>query len=216
MRQRHKPWAVPYLESIPQYVLSLTPATEAIDVPDSFSCFALEIGVGKGDFIIEMAQKNPACFYYGVELQASVLALALQKATSLHLANVRFIWGNAQRLQTLFPSLFFESIYLNFSDPWPKKRHEKRRLTSSFFLQQYYSLLTTKGRIYVKTDNTDFFDYSLSQFLPPRWTIIQQESPYRWIEERDAPTEYELRFRASGKPIHRLIVQKEELHDEIK
>jgi tRNA (guanine-N7-)-methyltransferase len=216
MRQRHKPWALPYLEEHANLVGIPSHDDSIIPLPPHFDTFGLEIGVGKGDFIISMAQKNPNMFFFGIELQPSVLVLAVQKAVECGLSNLYFLLGNANEILTRFPEGQVSNIYLNFSDPWPKKRHEKRRLTSPLFLKQYEHLLQPSGQIIFKSDNYDFYRYTMEQLMNPPWHILESQSPYAKIEEQDAMTEYEMRFRSLGKSIHRLVIIKEDQFDGIK
>lgn len=213
MRQRHKPWAIPYLEEHANLVWRFSQEAPPLLFPTIYEAIGMEIGVGKGDFIISMAQKNPNMFFFGIELQPSVLVLAVQKAVEYGLTNLYFLCGNASDILSHFPQEKIATIYLNFSDPWPKKRHEKRRLTSSSFLQYYHQLLIKRGQILFKSDNFELYRYTMEQVMNHSWHILQAQSPYETLEANDAMTEYEMRFRSLGKPIHRLVIMKEEFVD---
>ena len=118
----------------------------------------LEIGCGKGDFVKGMAEKNPDVNFIAVEKATDIIVLALEKIKKSELENVRFINCDAINLTEIFPEHFFDTIYINFPDPWPKKRHAKRRLTSKTFLDIFKILLTKNGSIHFKTDNRPLFD----------------------------------------------------------
>ena len=127
MRQRNRKWAQPYLDANLKYMIRDFPVTEHLflnDLP-----IHIEIGTGKGDFIVEMAKKNPNVNFIGIEMQTSVIALAVQKAEKEGLENIKFLVMDARLLTEKFTGIRFDRIYLNFSDPWPKARHEKRRFT---------------------------------------------------------------------------------------
>src|SRR5690606_4537879 len=124
----------------------------------------LEVGTGKGKFITEMAKLHPHINFIGVELYDSVIVSALKKLLETELPNVKLLQVNAKDLRNFFAKGEVSRIYLNFSDPWPKKRHEKRRLTHKNFLEIYEDILIDKGEIHLKTDNQAFFEYSLLSF----------------------------------------------------
>ena len=123
----------------------------------------LEIGMGKGRFLMDMAARHPDIQYIGVERYTSVLLRAVQKMDELKLPNVHFICEDAARLPEVFAQAEIDRIYLNFSDPWPKDRHAKRRLTSHQFLERYDQFLAPGGRLEFKTDNQDLFTFSLEE-----------------------------------------------------
>ncbi len=151
----------------------------------------IEIGMGKGQFITSLAQKNPGINYIGIELYESVLIRAVTKREAIgECPNLIFLRYGAEHLEGVFAPGEVERIYLNFSDPWPKERHAKRRLTSKEFLLRYVKFLQSTGRIEFKTDNRALFDFSLNQAEDMEGNIM---------------TEYEERFSALGNPIHRLV-----------
>ena len=121
----------------------------------------LEIGMGKGDFIIEHAKTNPNVNYIGLEKFPSVLIQAADKLGDTHLDNLYLLLVDAATLEEIFEENEIDKIYLNFSDPWPKARHAKRRLTSSSFLKSYQKILKEKGLVEFKTDNRELFEYSV-------------------------------------------------------
>ena len=124
----------------------------------------LEIGCGKGDFVKGMAENNPDVNFIAVEKATDIIVLALEKINNAKLNNVRFINCDAELLPEYFNREMFDTIYINFCDPWPKKRHAKRRLTSPYFLELFKKILTSDGSIHFKTDNRPLFDYSLETF----------------------------------------------------
>ena len=166
----------------------------------------LEIGMGKGKFLMELADRNPNIYYIGIEKFSSVLVRALEKMEEDPLDNVRFLRMDAEYIEQIFAPGEVDRIYLNFSDPWPKERHVKRRLTSRQFLERYSHILSEEGRIIFKTDNKDLFQFSLESVQENGWeleisTLDLHHSEYA---EGNIMTEYEERFSAQGKPIFML------------
>ncbi|MCQ2421967.1 MAG: tRNA (guanosine(46)-N7)-methyltransferase TrmB [Lachnospiraceae bacterium] len=166
----------------------------------------IEIGMGKGQFIMALAAANPDINYLGIEKYSSVLLRALEKQAELQLPNLRFIRLDAEYATDVFDREEIHRIYLNFSDPWPKDRHAHRRLTSDRFLARYTEFLRSDGYIAFKTDNRELFDFSVETAEQCGWelsavTYDLHHSPY---EEGNFHTEYEDRFSALGKPICRL------------
>ena len=169
----------------------------------------IEIGMGKGKFIMELAAQNPDVNYVGIERYSSVLLRGLQKREQLELSNIYFIRLDALELAEVFEAGEVERIYLNFSDPWPKDRHAKRRLTSPAFLSVYEKILSDQGQIEFKTDNQDLFAYSLESIPSAGWTITEytrdlHNSP---MVLGNVMTEYETKFSSLGKPICKLIAR---------
>lgn len=205
MRQRNRKWAQPYLDSNLKYMIRDFPVTEKLFGNEN--PVHVEIGTGKGDFIVEMAKKNPNVNFIGIEMQSSVIALAVQKAEKEELGNIKFLVMDARLLAEKFTGIRFNRIYLNFSDPWPKARHEKRRLTSQKFLLTYKTFLTGDGEVWFKTDNKGLYEYSYVSFGENHWNIIENDSNYQ-IKEEDAMSEYEKKFRALSQPIYRIKVKK--------
>jgi tRNA (guanine-N7-)-methyltransferase len=167
----------------------------------------VELGTGKGRFITTLAEQNPDINYIGVELYEEVLISAVRKAESKGLRNIAFLWINITDLQEYFAHEEVSRFYLNFSDPWPKKRHAKRRLTDSGFLLKYKELLHTDGEIQLKTDNEPLFEYSLNQFAQELFllrdiTFHLHESEYA---QGNVMTEYEAKFVEKGMRIYRCV-----------
>ena len=167
----------------------------------------IEVGMGKGRFIMELAQQNPDINYIGIERYSSVLLRGLQKRAQLELNNIYFMCIDAKNMADYFAPGEVDKIYLNFSDPWPKDRHAKRRLTSTRFLERYDNILTPEGRVMFKTDNKDLFDFSLEQVEEAGWILESHTYDLHHSEynEGNVMTEYEEKFSAKGNPICRLV-----------
>ena len=170
----------------------------------------LEIGMGKGKFILENALQNTDINYIGIEKYDSVLVRAIQKTNQFDLNNLKLIKLDALNLSTIFDKEI-DLIYLNFSDPWPKDRHAKRRLTSQAFLARYDRILEPAGHIEFKTDNQDLFTFSLEQVEPAGWKLdactrdLHHDAE---LNEGNVMTEYEEKFSSAGNPICKMIVSR--------
>ena len=170
----------------------------------------IEVGMGKGKFIMELAQNHPEINYIGIERYSSVLLRALQKREELELSNIWFLCVDAKELTEVFEEQEINKIYLNFSDPWPKDRHAKRRLTSPEFMAVYDKVLAEDGRVEFKTDNRGLFEYSLESIPAAGWQIEEKtfdlhNSP---MAEGNVMTEYETKFVAKGNAICKLIAKR--------
>ncbi len=163
----------------------------------------IEIGTGKGKFIIENAIKNPNVNYIGIEKYDTPLVNAVKMLDNLGLNNLKLICFDASNIDEIFDSEI-DKIYLNFSDPWPKKRHEKRRLSSSLFLSKYDKLFKGEKRIQMKTDNDDLYEYSLISFEENGYEIVKTDTNYK----DTITTEYEDKFIKKGKNINYIYVVK--------
>lgn len=168
----------------------------------------IEVGMGKGKFIMELARQNPDINYIGIEKYSSVLVRALEKRPELEQDNLLFIRMDAEYIADAFEKDEISRIYLNFSDPWPKDRHAKRRLTSKQFLARYDKFLVPDGRVIFKTDNRDLFDFSLEQVEEAGWILENHTFDLHHSEylEGNVMTEYESKFVAEGKPINRMVI----------
>ncbi len=167
----------------------------------------IEIGMGKGRFIMDMARLNPEINFVGIEKFSSVLVRAIEKQNEEKLPNLFFIRMEAEYIENVFEKGEVDYIYLNFSDPWPKDRHAKRRLTSVQFLSKYINILAEGGGVTFKTDNRPLFDFSLEQIDEAGWvkdnvTFDLHNSEYA---EGNVMTEYEQRFSDMGNPICRVV-----------
>lgn len=171
----------------------------------------IEIGMGKGQFIHQLALENPEINYIGIEMYSSVLYRALEKRMETDLDNLYFLRFDAKYLCNIFAPNEVSRIYLNFSDPWPKDRHAKRRLTSDGFLTIYDQILDVSGFIQFKTDNRDLFDFSVETVnSSPLWKIdeITYDLHHSEFLPGNIMTEYENRFVAEGKPICRYVISR--------
>ncbi|BBF44582.1 tRNA (guanine46-N7-)-methyltransferase [Lachnospiraceae bacterium KM106-2] len=167
----------------------------------------IEVGMGKGQFITELARRNPDINYVGIEKFSSVLIRALEKRPELETNNLIFIRMDAENITEVFDKDEVSQIYLNFSDPWPKDRHAKRRLTSRQFFARYNQILVADGRVIFKTDNRELFDFSLEEVVEAGWILENHTFDLHHSEynEGNVMTEYEEKFSGEGKPINRLV-----------
>jgi tRNA (guanine-N7-)-methyltransferase len=210
MRLRNKPWAKEKLLEYPQYVVH-EPEQHRGKWSELFASgqfLHIEIGTGKGRFITEMARANPGINYIGIELQESVIVSALDRLIEVGLPNCKLMNVDAAELGKYFAAGDVDRVYLNFSDPWPKTRHEKRRLTYKSFLSVYEEILVDNGEIHFKTDNQGLFEYSLMSFshyglLLKFVSLDLHDSPF----EGNIMTEYEEKFSSKGNRIYRCEVQ---------
>ena len=167
----------------------------------------LEIGMGKGDFIIEKAKQNPNINFIGLEKQASVLIRALEKQEVLKLENLYFLNKDAKDINEIFEKEI-DTLYLNFSDPWPKERHAKRRLTSDVFLEKYETIFKDIKHIEMKTDNKRLFEYSIKTLTNNNYKIIDIRLNLREDDIDNIETEYDRKFSSKGYPIYKIEVSK--------
>lgn len=166
----------------------------------------LEIGCGKGDFMVELARRNPHINYIALEKEKDVIVIALEKAAAAGIENVTYCNSYAENLTDFFEKDEIQRVYLNFSDPWKKSRHAKRRLTSEKFLISYREILPDDGSIFFKTDNRPLFDFSLEQFplCGFRLENVTFDLHNSEFAADNIMTEYERNFSAKGFPINRL------------
>ena len=164
----------------------------------------IEIGMGKGRFIRQMAALHPDINYLGIEIYESVMQKAIERLGDKP-DHLFFLCMNAEILEEVFAPGEVERIYLNFSDPWPKVRHEHRRLTSPRFMAIYDKVLASDGTVEFKTDNEGLFDYSLEAIPQAGWQIIWQTRDLHALDIDNVETEYEEKFSAKGNPIYKLI-----------
>lgn len=204
MRVKYKQWAVDYLDEHPEVAL------EKVDVSDVFFLIPdmrLEIGSGKGEFIIQMAKKYPNVHFLAVEVVRTVAGILTKRIVDENIDNVKVFAHDVETLFEMIPDGFFNKIYLNFSDPWPKKRHEKRRLTHHRFLEQYHHILSKKGEVIFKTDNVDLYHFSLEEVEQSEFKIVSMTEDYVFDSENDAMSEYEAKFRGLGNKICRMVLK---------
>ncbi|WP_163653410.1 tRNA (guanosine(46)-N7)-methyltransferase TrmB [Listeria sp. PSOL-1] len=207
MRVKHKPWAKDKLLAHPEICVQNPTELKGNwhTVFGNHHPIHIEIGSGKGQFISGMAKQNERINYIGIEVVESVLVLALDKALAADVKNLRLLAVDGGNLTDYFSPDEIERIYLNFSDPWPKKRHTKRRLTNPRFLTIYQHLLPQSGEIHFKTDNRGLFEYTLQAFseyglLLQYVSLDLHQSQF----EDNIMTEYEEKFSKQGYPIYRL------------
>ena len=170
----------------------------------------IEVGMGKGRFITQLAINNPDINYIGIEKYSSVLVRAIEKRNELDIDNLFFIRMDAEELCDTFDEYEISKIYLNFSDPWPKDRHAKRRLTSKEFFGRYNYILKKDGVVEFKTDNNMLFDFSLEQIPMAGWDIVKytRDLHHDPMNEGNIMTEYEEKFSSLGNNINKLIANR--------
>lgn len=209
MRLRHKPYAKEKLEEYSQYVIN-----DPEDIKGKWkerfnndNPIHIEVGCGKGQFIIDMAKKYPEINFVGIELQTSVIVTALEKQIEEDLPNVQLLQVNASDLTHYYEEDEIDRIYLTFSDPWPKNRHEKRRLTYKSFLSVYETILNTKGELHFKTDNQKLFEYSLISFsnYPAKLSEVYLDLHNSDVKD-NVMTEYEEKFSNKGNRIYKAVI----------
>ena len=168
----------------------------------------VELGTGKGDFITQIAERNPQINFIGLEVEKTCVLAAARKVREKNLSNVRLIVFDINNVTGIFAEHEVDRLYINFCDPWPKKRHAKRRLTHVRFLEMYRKILKVGGEIYFKTDNRGLFDFSLEQFAAAGLEVRDVTNN---LHENEPPenirTEYENRFSAEGVPINFCVVR---------
>jgi len=174
----------------------------------------IEIGMGKGQFILSLAKNNPNINYIGIERYSSVLIRGLERLELeefQNLTNIKFLCINAKELPEVFGTGEIDKIYLNFSDPWPKARHARRRLTSKQFLKRYEAILKISGQVEIKTDNRGLFDFTLEEVNELlEWNIEAVTFDLHHdmdMNQGNIMTEYEEKFSSMGNPIHKAIIK---------
>ena len=216
MRLRHIPGSEEAIYKYP-YVIEHPEELKNCDYINGKSEVYIEIGMGRGQFIIESAIQNPDINYIGIEMYSSVLLKACNKLESIkeerniEVNNLKLMNIDARKLCEIFPAESIDRIYLNFSDPWPKNRHENRRLTSKRFLKLYTKVLKSNGNLQFKTDNKGLFDFSVESFNENGWKI--NEITYDLHNDKEMNrynicTEYEEKFSSLGKKINKLVAVK--------
>ena len=171
----------------------------------------IEIGMGKGKFIHTMARIHPEINYVGIEKYSSVLLRAIQKMEQDELPNLKFLRMDAEDIATVFAPGEVDRIYLNFSDPWPKDRHAKRRLPSREYLARYHVILKEDGKLEFKTDNRQLFDFAVQELEPAGWkaeVITYNLHDDETLMAGNVMTEYEEKFSAMGNPICKYIISR--------
>lgn len=211
MRLRNKPWAAEYIEEHADVVIP-NPEQHKGNWAAIFgnnNPIHIEVGTGKGQFVLGMARQNPHINYIGIELFDSVIVCALERIVDADKpSNLRLLKVNGAKLEEYFAKGDVSRVYLNFSDPWPKTRHAKRRLTHEGFLKIYENVLIDNGEIHFKTDNRGLFEYSLMSMnaygMALNYVSLDLHAN---MPEDNIMTEYEEKFSAKGQPIYRLECQ---------
>lgn len=211
MRLRNKPWAMPLITAHPEYI---TVRPEGMQGQwqtkfDQARPLFLEVGSGKGKFITEMAQAHPEQNFIALEIQDVAIAYILRKQVELQLPNLQLILGDGADLTDYFAPGEVAGVFLNFSDPWPKTRHEKRRLTYKTFLDQYKAIMHEDGVLQFKTDNQGLFEFSLVSLNNYGMTFdlvaLDLHTDPRVVD--NVETEYEHKFSSKGGRIYELVAR---------
>ena len=201
MRTKFKAWAEPYISEHQEVMLDISNVSNLDDL-------YLEIGSGKGDFLIGMAEKYPNTTFIGVERNVTCAGITAKKLVEKEVKNAKLSWIDALELLPMLKEESIKILFLNFSDPWPKKRHEKRRLTSETFLSDYFRTLKNDGKLIFKTDNKDLFTYTKESFESHNFNVIELNLNYQGDDDFDIVTEYERKVRELGQPIYKMVVMK--------
>lgn len=212
MRLRNKPWAVKLVQEHPESVIDRPDPTQKIDWSKRFADISkpleIEVGPGKGKFITTMAEKHPEKNFVALELQMTAAGIILRSKLAQNLPNLQILCADAANIDCFFKKHSANTIYLNFSDPWPKTRHEKRRLTYKTFLQKYQTVLQENGQIQFKTDNAGLFAYSLQSMnnyeMHFDFVTVDLHNEKEDILTSNIETEYEHKFASQGNPIYAL------------
>lgn len=206
MRVRKKKNAAARIQAVGDYLIDDIKKIEGI------KNVHMEIGCGKGMFICEHAKRNPDVEYIAVEKIESVIVLAMERAAREGIHNIKFFLGDVLSFEELNNTHFVDRIYLNFSDPWPRTRHSKRRLTADGFMVLYKKLLSLNGSIHMKTDNENLFDFSVNSFSENGFILSDVTRDLHNSEVLDnIMTEYETNFVSQGLPIYALKARRKEI-----
>lgn len=208
MRLRHRKWGDEFLLENKNLIKDKDNLDQDFIDFINHDNLRLEIGVGRGDFIVQMALANPNVYFLGVEMSSMALAIAGKKIIENEIKNVLLINIDMHYLFEKIGENKFDIIYLNFSDPWPKKRQHKRRLTYPTCLNEYYKELKKGGKVIFKTDNDLLFEDSIPYFEESPLEIVSITRDYAVLDNDDKMTEYEKKFRGLNTPIKRLIAIK--------
>ena len=208
MRLRHRKWGDEFLLENKNLIKDKDNLDQDFIDFINHDNLRLEIGVGRGDFIVQMALANPDTYFLGVEMSSMALAIAGKKVLENEIKNILLVNIDMHYLFEKIGENKFDVIYLNFSDPWPKKRQHKRRLTYPTCLNEYYKELKKGGKVIFKTDNDLLFEDSIPYFEESPLEIISITRDYAVLDNDDKMTEYEKKFRGLNTPIKRLIAIK--------
>ena len=208
MRLRHRKWGDEFLLENKNLIKDKDNLDQDFIDFINHDNLRLEIGVGRGDFIVQMALANPDTYFLGVEMSSMALAIAGKKVLENEIKNILLVNIDMHYLFEKIGENKFDVIYLNFSDPWPKKRQHKRRLTYPTCLNEYYKELKIGGKVIFKTDNDLLFEDSIPYFEESPLEIVSITRDYITLDNDDKMTEYEKKFRGLNTPIKRLIAIK--------
>ena len=211
MRMRKLPWAESYMEQAPIVVHDGKALRGNWKKVLDCKCLHVEIGCGKGDYLLEMSLHKPQEGWIGIEKDINVAAIAARKYDQREQKSdrVKLICADAAELDEWFEEGEIDVLHLNFSDPWPKKRAHTKRLSHAAFVERYQRILQTQGEIQMKTDNAGLFEFSLLQFQEGGWFLHEISVDYRReMHEEDAISEYEQRFLSLHQPIYRAVWRK--------
>jgi len=205
MRTRYKQWAVDFLDEHPEIVI------DKIDFQEPFfkENIYYEIGSGKGEFIVDYAFKHKTHHFLAVERARTIAGMLAKRAVENEVTNVRVFPFDGEIVFEQTPDNSVDGIFLNFVDPWPKKKHAKRRLTNHVFLDEFYRMLKPGGCVVFKSDNDSLYEYTLEEVANHRFKMVVNEKDYQFDEENDSMTGYEAKFRGIGHEIHRIVLKKE-------
>lgn len=201
MRTKYKAWALPYINEHKEVMI------DSIQIKN-LKDYYLEIGSGKGKFLIDISNKFSNKQFIGLERNVTCAGITAKKLVESELSNAKLIFDDAERLLLSINNNSLSGIFLNFSDPWPKKRHARRRLTSPHYLKEYLRILKPGCYVYIKTDNDSLYEYSLESIVDSGFELVSNMEDYKQDEEFDTPTEYELSFIEKGFKIHRIVLKK--------
>jgi len=205
MRGRNKPWAHDFIAAHPE--LAFNPSEDFNN-----KRVTLEVGIGKGDFILQNAKANKDDIHIGVEINTSIYGIAMKKIVNENVSNIRMINAKALDLVNFIKENSIDTLYLNFSDPWPQNGYRKRRLVHPVHLELFEKFIKDGGKIIFKTDNSGLFDMAVKNFTIRNYQVTFISYDYQTIPD-DFVSEYEARFRGLGQPIYRIasIINKNEL-----
>ena len=205
MRLRKKPHTDEKLQAFADFV---TLGDVQPIIKDETRELYVELGTGMGDFITQIAERNPQINFIGLEVEATCVLSAARKVREKNLSNVRLIVFDINNVTEIFSEHSIDRLYINFCDPWPKNRHAKRRLTHIRFLEMYRQIIKVGGEIFFKTDNRPLFDFSLEQFTLAGLDVRDVTNDLHANEPVDnIRTEYENKFSAAGVPINFCIAR---------
>ena len=202
MRTKYKPWAKPYIDEHQEVMFPYEKLKE-------LNHLHLELGCGKGAFIVNMAKKHEDVFYLAIEKNVTCAGMTAKALVEQGIKNVKLMYIDGEKVIDELNDNSVKVLFLNFSDPWPKKRHEKRRLTYEGFINKYVRILEKGGEIRFKTDNDELYEFSKIGFQGSSLTIVSDIYDYDGNDIEDEKTEYEIKKREAGLKIHRLILRKE-------